>query len=281
MQLRLDHVRLFYEGASGGGIAALDDVSLSLGPGVTGVMGQTGSGKTTLLEVMAGVLPPDAGGMTFDGADALCGDGARGLRAAVGMVSQIPERQFFESTVGREMAFGLLARGMDADAARMRASEALSALGLSLDVLARRSPFSLSGGQQRRVAIASVLALRPKLLLLDEPTAGLDPRSRSACLDAVRTAGRSGAIVIVASHDANALAAVADRVVVLEKGRVTLDGSARGLLGNAPLMREHGLEPACAARAADALRRAGVAVPGEPLTSEELAMAIAAGRGLA
>lgn len=281
MRLRLDHVRLFYEGASGGGIAALDDVSLSLGPGVTGVMGQTGSGKTTLLEVIAGVLPPDAGGMTFDGADALRGDGARGLRAAVGMVSQIPERQFFESTVGREMTFGLLARGMDADAARMRASEALSALGLSLDVLARRSPFSLSGGQQRRVAIASVLALRPKLLLLDEPTAGLDPRSRSACLDAVRAAGRSGAIVIVASHDANALAAVADRVVVLEKGRVTLDGSARGLLGNAPLMREHGLEPACAARAADALRRAGVAVPGEPLTSEELAMAIAAGRGLA
>lgn len=272
---------LSYEGASGGRIAALDDVSLSLGPGVIGVMGQTGSGKTTLLEVMAGVLPPDAGGVTFDGADALCGEGARRLRAAVGMVSQIPERQFFEATVEREMTFGLLARGMGADASRMRASEALSALGLSLDELARRSPFSLSGGQQRRVAIASVLALRPELLLLDEPTAGLDPRSRSACLDAVSAAGRTGAIVIVASHDANALAAVVDRVVVLERGRVTLDGSARELLGNAPLMREHGLEPACAARAADALRRAGVAVPGAPLTAEELAMAIAAGRGLA
>lgn len=272
---------LSYEGASGGRIAALDDVSLSLGPGVIGVMGQTGSGKTTLLEVMAGALPPDAGGMTFDGADALRGDGARRLRAAVGMVSQIPERQFFESTVEREMAFGLIARGMDADAARMRASEALSELGLNLDELAMRSPFSLSGGQQRRVAIASVLALRPKLLLLDEPTAGLDPRSRSACLDAVRMAGRSGATVIVASHDANALAAVADRVVVLERGCVTLDGSPRELLGNAPLMREHGLEPACASRAATALRRAGLAVPGAPLTAEELATAIAEGRGLA
>lgn len=272
---------LSYEGASGGRIAALDDVSLSLGPGVIGVMGQTGSGKTTLLEVMAGALPPDAGEMTFDGADALRGDGARRLRAAVGMVSQIPERQFFESTVEREMAFGLIARGMDADAARMRASEALSELGLNLDELAMRSPFSLSGGQQRRVAIASVLALRPKLLLLDEPTAGLDPRSRSACLDAVRMAGRSGATVIVASHDANALAAVADRVVVLERGCVTLDGSARELLGNAPLMREHGLEPACASRAATALRRAGLAVPGAPLTAEELATAIAEGRGLA
>lgn len=270
---------LSYEGASGGRIAALDDVSLLLGPGVIGVMGQTGSGKTTLLEVMAGALPPDAGGMTFDGADALRGDGARRLRAAVGMVSQIPERQFFESTVEREMAFGLIARGMDADAARMRASEALSELGLNLDELAMRSPFSLSGGQRRRVAIASVLALRPKLLLLDEPTAGLDPRSRSACLDAVRMAGRSGATVIVASHDANALATVADRVVVLERGRVTLDGSARELLGNAPLMREHGLEPACAARAATALRRAGLAVPGAPLTAEELATAIAEGRG--
>ena len=272
---------LSYEGASGGRIAALDDVSFLLEPGVIGVMGQTGSGKTTLLEVMAGALPPDAGGMTFDGADALRGDGALRLRAAVGMVSQIPERQFFESTVEREMAFGLIARGMDADAARMRASEALSELGLNLDELAMRSPFSLSGGQQRRVAIASVLALRPKLLLLDEPTAGLDPRSRSACLDAVRMAGRSGATVIVASHDANALATVADRVVVLERGRVTLDGSARELLGNAPLMREHGLEPACAARAATALRRAGLVVPGAPLTAEELATAIAEGRGLA
>ena len=270
MRLTLSHVSLAYEGSSGEKIRALADVSLSLGPGVTGVMGQTGSGKTTLLEVMAGVLAPDAGLVTRDD--------ARGSAAVVGMVSQIPERQFFESTVEREMTFGLLARGAHAAEARRRAAEALALMGLDLDELAKRSPFSLSGGQQRGVAIASVLALRPALLLLDEPTAGLDPRARAACLEAVRSVGGSGATVVVSSHDANALAAVADRVVVFEDGRVTLDGSTRDLLGNAPLMRERGLEPACAARVAAALRRAGVAISGAPLTAEELAAAIAEGR---
>lgn len=278
MQLSLEHVSLAYEGPSGEKVRALADVSLTLGPGVTGLVGQTGSGKTTLLEVMAGALEPDAGRVAWDGADAR-GGGARGLAGAVSLVFQIPERQFFESTVERELTFGLLARGMGAAEARRRADEALSALGLCLDELAGRSPFSLSGGQQRRVAIASVLALRPALLLLDEPTAGLDPRARAACLEAVSVAGRAGATVVIASHDANALAAVADRVVALEEGRVALDGPARELLGNAELMREHGLEAACAARAAAALRRAGVAVSGAPLTAEELAAAIAEGRG--
>ena len=278
MRLSLEHVSLAYEGPSGEKVRALADVSLTLVPGVTGLVGQTGSGKTTLLEIMAGALAPDAGRVSWDGADAR-GGGARGLAGAVGLVFQIPERQFFESTVERELTFGLLARGMGAAEARRRADEALSALGLCLDELAGRSPFSLSGGQQRRVAIASVLALRPALLLLDEPTAGLDPRARAACLEAVSVAGRTGSTVVVTSHDANALATVADRVVVLERGRVTLDGSARELLGNAELMCEHGLEAACAARAAAALRRAGVAVSGAPLTAEELAAAIAEGRG--
>lgn len=278
MRLSLEHVSLAYEGPSGEKVRALADVSLSVGPGVTGLVGQTGSGKTTLLEVMAGMIAPDAGRVSWDGVDVRRG-GARGSVGAVGLVFQIPERQFFESTVERELTFGLLARGMDAGEARQRAGEALSALGLCLDELAGRSPFSLSGGQQRRVAIASVLALRPALLLLDEPTAGLDPRSRAACLEAVSAAGRADATVVVASHDANALAAVAERVVVLEEGRVTLNGPVREILGNAELVREHGLEAACAARAASALRRAGVAVPGAPLTAEELAAAIAEGRG--
>lgn len=258
---------------------ALAGVTLELSGGVLGLMGQTGSGKTTLLEVMAGALVPDAGRVLADGADAARGEGARRLAAEVGLVFQLPERQFFEATVEREVSFGLLARGVGAGEARRRAAGALATMGLALEELGPRSPFSLSGGQQRRVAIASVLALRPGLLLLDEPTAGLDPRSRAACLAAVRAAAEAGATVVMASHDANALAAVADRVVVLEAGRVTLDGPARELLGDAVLMREHGLEASCAARAASALRRAGVTVEGAPLTAEELARAIVAGRG--
>lgn len=281
MRLTLEHVSVTYEGPAGEKNRALADVSLTVAPGVTGLMGRTGSGKTTLLEVMAGATPPDAGCVLADGADAARGAGARSLASAAGPVFQQPERQFFEPTVERELTFGLRARGVPAAEARERAADALALMGLALDELAARSPFSLSGGQQRRVAIASALALRPKLLLLDEPTAGLDPRARRACLDAVRAAADAGAAVVMASHDANALAEVADRLVVLEGGRVTLDGPARDLLADAPLMRAHGLEPACAARAAHALRRAGVPVPGAPLTAAELAEAIAAGRGLA
>ncbi|MCR8907370.1 ATP-binding cassette domain-containing protein [Thermophilibacter sp. ET337] len=280
MRVTLEDICLCYEDAAGERVRALDGVSLELSGGVCGLMGQTGSGKTTLLEVMAGVSAPDAGRVLVDGLDAARGAGARALAASVGLVFQLPERQFFEPTVTEELTFGLLARGMGAEEARERAARALALMGLSMDELGRRSPFALSGGQQRRVAIASVLAARPSLLLLDEPTAGLDPRACDACLAAVRSAAAEGATVVMASHDANALAEVADRVVCLEGGRVTLDGPARELLADADLMRAHGLEPACAARATAALRRAGVPVEGAPLTAEELARAIARGRGL-
>lgn len=278
MYVSLEDVSLAYEGAPGEKVLALDGVTLTFDAGVTGVMGRTGSGKSTLLEVLAGALRPDSGHLLADGRDLLHGDAARGYADQIGLVFQIPERQFFEPTVEQEVAFGLLARGIAPREARRRAACALELLGLSLDELGRRSPFALSGGQQRRVAIASVLALRPRLLLLDEPTAGLDPRSREACLSAIRSAADDGSTVVVASHDANALARMADRVVTLEDGRVTLDGPVRDLLGNADLMGAHGLEAACAARAARALRRSGVAVAGSPLTAEELAAAIVLGR---
>lgn len=297
MRLTLERASFAYEGPRGEKNPALVDVSLEVAGGVLGLMGQTGSGKTTLLELMAGAIVPDSGRVLADGADvsgaarsrggaragARAGGRAHGSTApgpfasSVGLVFQLPERQFFETTVEGELTFALRARGASAREARERAVEALAVMGLDLDELGGRSPFSLSGGQQRRVAIASVLAARPALLLLDEPTAGLDPRSRRACLDAVRAASESGATVVVASHDANALVEVADRMAVLEKGRVTLNGPARELLGDAELTRAHGLEPPCAARATLALRRAGIRVPGSPLTAAELAAALAGG----
>lgn len=296
MRLTLEQASFAYEGPRGEKNPALVDVSLEVAGGVLGLMGQTGSGKTTLLELMAGAIAPDSGCVLVDGLDVAGTAGGAGGRVAaragvrarrsaaagpfessVGLVFQLPERQFFETTVEGELTFALRARGASAREARERAAEALAMMGLDLDELGGRSPFSLSGGQQRRVAIASVLAARPALLLLDEPTAGLDPRSRRACLDAVRAGSESGATVVVASHDANALVEVADRLAVLEKGRVTLDGPARELLGDAELMRAHGLEPPCAARATLALRRAGIRVPGSPLTASELAAALAGG----
>ena len=206
MRLTLSHVGLSFDGAPGEGTRALEDVSLEVSGGVVGLMGQTGSGKTTLLEVMAGMLRPDEGSVLVDGRVACGAEGSRALAGAVGLVFQIPERQFFEPTVERELTFGLRSRGLGAAEARERAGRALALMGLDLDELGSRSPLALSGGQQRRVAIASVLALEPSLLLLDEPTAGLDPRSRSACVDAVRAAARSGAthvVIDVAQEDGN------------------------------------------------------------------------------
>lgn len=281
MRLTVERVSLAYETAAGERVDALAAVSLEVASGeVLGVVGRTGSGKTSLLEVMAGARRPDAGRVLVDGADALREPRARArLADAVGLVFQQPERQFFETSAAREVAFGPVCRGATAEEARERARRACALLGLDLDELAERSPLTLSGGQQRRLAIASVLSCEPALLLLDEPTAGLDPRSRRACLDAVRAAADKGAAVVVASHDADALAEVAGRVAVLEDGRLTLDGPARELLGDAPLMRAHGLDGCACARAAESLRAAGLPVEGAALTPAELAAAIMAARG--
>lgn len=230
--MRLEGVSVTYEGAAGERNRALDDVTLSLEGGVTGLMGQTGSGKSTLLDVLAGVLPPDSGQLLVDGADALRGPGARALAASVGLVFQIPERQFFEATVEREVSFGLLARGMGAAKARERAGSALALMGLSLDELGHRSPFALSGGQQRRVAIASVLALRPALLLLDEPTAGLDPKERVRFRNLIAGLARDK-IVLLSTHIVSDVEHIADEILVMRAGAVVLSGPPAELVAKA------------------------------------------------
>lgn len=276
MRLSLEDVCFSYDAHAAG--QALSHVSLSVAPGeVLGVMGRTGSGKSTLLDVMARLDQLGLGRVLVDGADVASERAARNrLARGLGYVFQQPERQFFESTVEREMAFALRCRGVVGEAARERMVHALEAVGLGLDALGQRSPLTLSGGQQRRVALASVLACEPELLLLDEPTAGLDPRTRTAVLTAVSAAARGGAAVVMVSHDADALAAVADRLAVLEEGRVTCEGPTRELLGDAALMRAHGLEGCCAARLAEALAAAGVAVAPGALTADELADSLAA-----
>ena len=230
--MRLEGASVTYEGAAGERSRALDDVTLSLDGGVTGLMGQTGSGKSTLLEVLAGVLPPDSGRLLVDGADALRGPGARRLAASVGLVFQIPERQFFESTVEREVCFGLLARGAGAREARERAASALALMGLDLDEIGRRSPFALSGGQQRRVAIASVLVLRPALLLLDEPTAGLDPKERVRFRNLIASMAQDR-IVLLSTHIVSDVEYIADRILVMRSGAFVLQGTPDSVVAQA------------------------------------------------
>ena len=278
MRLSLENVSYAYPTSGPERLCtAVDGVSLELAAGSTlGVMGRTGSGKSTLLELLAGVTRPAGGRVLADGVGVWESRAARrALAAARGLVFQRPERQFFEVTVEDELVAGLRGRGLSRGERHERAAEALELVGLDLGVIGSRSPLTLSGGQQRRVAIASVLALRPSVLLLDEPTAGLDPSARCACLDAVRACANAGVTVVMASHDADAVARACDDVLVMDAGRAVLRGSSRELLGNADLMREHGLDGCLPARAAAALAQAGVDVGNGILSAEELADAIA------
>lgn len=261
---------------------AVDGVDLEARDGlVTCLLGATGSGKSTLLRAMAGLVAPTAGEALVDGGPTWVRRGVLGrprrrpdLPRAVGYVMQRPERQLFAATVAEDAAFGPRNLGAtDAEAAEA-ADAALGFLGIRH--LAGRSPFGLSGGQQRLAAIAGVLAMDPANLVLDEPMAALDPEGRAIVRDAVaRLASRRGAVLLV-THDMDDAASLAASVTVLDRGRVTLSGTPAEVFSRAAELRRLGLGLPSALEAAHLLReRRGVDV-GEPLTLDALADAVAA-----
>ncbi|MBE6853597.1 MAG: energy-coupling factor transporter ATPase [Ruminococcus sp.] len=199
---------------------AVDNVSLSIKKGViTGIIGHTGSGKSTLIQHFNGLIKPDEGKVFFDGNDIWeKGKIMPGLRFRVGLVFQYPEYQLFEDTVYKDIAYGPKNMKLPANEIKERVHEAASFFGISPDML-RRSPFELSGGQKRRVAIAGVMAMRPELLILDEPAAGLDPIGRKTVFGLIRSyCIRTGCTVIIVSHSMEDMAEYADRIVVMNQG---------------------------------------------------------------
>ena len=217
--------------------AALDGVSLDLGCGeLVLVLGATGSGKSTLFRVAAGLLDPESGRAAVDG-EPLTRATARG---AVGLVFQDAESQLFAETVADDVAFGPRNLGSSPERARELALEALARVGLAPDTYAARSPFTLSGGEARRVAIAGVLAMQPRYLLLDEPTSGLDARGRAAVRALVRAERERSGIAIV-SHSAEEFLGEADRVVLLQAGRCAFSGPASALIADPSEFRTAGL----------------------------------------
>ena len=223
MRIELEGVSHVYAPGTPFAVEALKDVSLAVEPGeVLGVVGGTGSGKSTLVEHLNLLLVPTEGRVLVDGRDALS-MGRSELRSRVGLVFQSPEQALFAPTVEEDVAFAPRRLGLGEEETDERVREALGLLGAAH--LAARSPFALSGGEKRRVAIAGVLAMGPEVLVLDEPTAGLDPHARMDLMGLVGRLNASGMTVVLVSHDLDEVAEVADRVCVLDGGEVRSVGS--------------------------------------------------------
>ncbi len=256
---------------------ALRDVNLQIGPGErVGILGASGSGKTTLVQHLAGLLQPTEGRVLLDGIVAhRRTPAALAQRRRIGIAFQNPEDQIFEQTVFREVAFGPRNLGLSQAEVATRVAWALELVGLNPTLMGGRIPFALSGGEMRRVALAGILAMRPHVLILDEPTAGLDPRGRQELLRRVkRWHQEMGLTLIVVSHNLDELARLVERVVLLKAGRVVADGPARRVLSDAALLRSAGLDVPHSVALLHALRAAGWPVRTDQLLPEEAAAEI-------
>ncbi|MBR4941801.1 MAG: energy-coupling factor transporter ATPase [Clostridia bacterium] len=206
---------------------ALSDISLSIESGtLTGIIGHTGSGKSTLVSHFNGLLRPTSGKVFVEGEDIWAEPKKiRRFRFKVGLVFQFPEYQLFEETVEKDIAFGPANMGLSRDEIEVRVRDAARAVGIS-EAMLKKSPFELSGGQKRRVAIAGVIAMHPRVLILDEPAAGLDPKGRDEVFGFVKEYLSSGEnAVVIVSHSMDDVARIADRLVVMNRGTVALDGT--------------------------------------------------------
>ena len=203
---------------------ALKNINLKIDSGeFAGIIGHTGSGKSTLIQHFNGLLKPTSGRVYINGAD-VSGSNLKELRKQVGIVFQYPEHQLFEETVYKDIAFGLVKQGIDAREVEKRVKDSASAVGLPEGAM-EKSPFELSGGQKRRAAIAGILAMNPSILVLDEPTAGLDPRGRDEIFGFISKLHRERKItVILVSHSMEDIARLANRVIVMNKGAIDMDG---------------------------------------------------------
>ncbi len=263
MEITLEHVSHTYQPGSPFQAAALCDVSLTIRRGdFLALIGHTGSGKSTLAQHINGLLRPTAGRVLLDGQDIEeKGFSKKQLRQRVGLVFQYPEHQLFEETVAKDVAFGPRNLGLSAQETADRVREALERVGLPYDEIAEKSPFELSGGQMRRAAMAGVLAMRPEMLVLDEPAAGLDPQSREEMLQMIARLHAQGDGIVMISHSMDDVARYATRAVVMEKGRAVMEGTPAQVFRQAERLEEMGLEVPAVCRMGRALRAAGVPFP--------------------
>ena len=273
MSIEIRHLTHCYSEGSALSTVALDDISMTIGDGeFLGIIGHTGSGKSTLVQHLNGLLKPSSGQVLVDGQD-LNGEhvNRRALRQRIGLVFQYPEYQLFEETVAKDIAFGPKNQGLSKEETDQRVRYAMDCVHLDYDKYSERSPFELSGGQMRRVAIAGVLAMRPAVLILDEPTAGLDPRGRDRILTMLEELHtRENVTIVMVSHSMDDMARLATRLIVMAEGKIIASGSPREIFAQEEMMVSAGLGIPEAARLCRALRAKGFDLPADLYRPEEL-----------
>ena len=279
MPIEVRHLTHTYGEGSTLSTVALNDISFTIQEGeFVGIVGHTGSGKSTLVQHLNGLLKPTSGQVLVDGED-LNGEkvNRRVLRQRIGLVFQYPEYQLFEETVARDIAFGPKNQGLSAVEIDARVHHAMESVHLDYQKYAEKSPFELSGGQMRRVAIAGVLAMAPKVLILDEPTAGLDPRGRDRILSMLEELrDREHTTILMVSHSMEDMARLATRLLVIAEGKLVADDTPRAVFARSDLLTRIGLDVPEAAKLCAALREKGYDLPPDLYRMEEVRNALLA-----
>lgn len=272
MSIRTENIKYVYSEGTPFRTLALEDINITINQGeFVGIIGHTGSGKSTLIQLFNGLELPTEGKIEVDGT--IVGEDKKKLkliRKTVGLVFQYPEYQLFEETVAKDVAFGPMNLNLTQEETDFRVKEALELVGFNYKKIKDASPFDLSGGQKRRVAIAGVLAMKPQYLVLDEPTAGLDPSGRNEIFEQIkRLHEKSNVTVVLVSHSMEDIAKLVDRVIVLSKGKIHMQGSPKEIYSQAEELERIGLGIPQIASIVKELRDRGFNIKKDILTVEE------------
>ncbi len=282
MSIRVENLKHIYDKGMPTESLALDNISFQVEDGqMFGIIGHTGSGKSTLLQHLNGLLKPEEGHIFIGDVDITSPDIAMTeIRKRIGLVFQYPEYQLFEETVAKDVAFGPRNLGLSEEEIEERVKEAIELVGLDYEVFKDRSPFDLSGGQKRRVAIAGVIAMRPEVLILDEPTAGLDPKAHKDVLMMVEEVHRrTGNITILVSHNMADIARLCDNILVIDGGKVVTVGTPKEVFAHRQELSAVGLDLPPITQLTEALRQRGMDIPDTILSVDEAAEEIAKALG--
>lgn len=278
MSIQVKNLTHIYEKGMPNESIALENVSFEVEDGsFLGVIGHTGSGKSTLLQHMNGLLKPTDGSIVVGGVDITSPDVSMvEIRKRIGLVFQYPEYQLFEETVAKDVAFGPKNLGLSQEEIDERVKEAIELVGLDYEAIKDRSPFELSGGQKRRVAIAGVVAMKPEVLILDEPTAGLDPKAHKDVLKMIETVHeKTGNIIIFVSHNMADIARMSDKVLVMDSGHMVMMGTPKEVFSKREELSRVGLDLPPITQLTEGLRQKGMEIEETILSVDDAAMQIA------